>query len=115
MKKDKNADHLAIIDNYKFCDKHTDKHGNSMTDPAQRAESMKMVVHPKVMIESLNLNLEVSKSQKCCILICVFLSSRFLVQSHNLVPLKNIRIHQLMNCGLPMSRLRTTPKGGTMT
>ena len=37
------TDTLAIIDNYNFCDtrKYTQKdgHGDSMTDPAQRAES----------------------------------------------------------------------------
>ena len=41
MKKDNNSDHLAVIDNYTFCDKHTDGHVDSMTDPAQRAESVK--------------------------------------------------------------------------
>ena len=44
MKKDKNSDHLAVLDNYNFCDKHTDGHGDSMTDPAQRAESVKIVL-----------------------------------------------------------------------
>ena len=46
MKKDKKPDTLAGIDNYNFCDIHTDRqtdrHGDSMTDPAQRAESVKM-------------------------------------------------------------------------
>ena len=46
MKKAKKPDTLAVIDNYNFCDKHThrqtDGHGNSMTDPAQRAESLQL-------------------------------------------------------------------------
>ena len=40
-KKKKKLDTLAVIDNYNFCDKHTHRHGNSMTDPAQRAKSVK--------------------------------------------------------------------------
>ena len=36
-------DFLAVIDNYNFCDKHTYGHGDSMTDPAQRAESLKIM------------------------------------------------------------------------
>ena len=46
MKKDKKPDTLAVIDNYKFYDrqthKQTDKPGDSMTDPAKRAKSVKM-------------------------------------------------------------------------
>ena len=38
MKKDKKSDSLAIINNYK----QTDGNGNSMTDPAQRAELVKI-------------------------------------------------------------------------
>ena len=34
MKKKKNCDHLAIIDNYNLCDTHTHGHGDYMTDPA---------------------------------------------------------------------------------
>ena len=34
-------DTLAVIDNYIFCEKPTDGHGDSMTDPAQRAELVK--------------------------------------------------------------------------
>ena len=45
MKKDNKPDTLAVLDNYNFCDRHTnthtDEHGDSMTDPAQRAESVK--------------------------------------------------------------------------
>ena len=41
MKKDKNSDYLAIIDNYNFYDRHTYGDGDSMTDPAQRAQSVK--------------------------------------------------------------------------
>ena len=44
MKKDKMFDNSAIIDDYNFCYKHTDGHGNSMTDPAQRAESVKIPI-----------------------------------------------------------------------
>ena len=39
---------MAIIDNYNMFDKytyrHTDRHGDSMTDPAQRAESVKKTI-----------------------------------------------------------------------
>ena len=42
MKKDKKSDTLAVIDNYNFYDRHTYGHGNSMTDPAQRDESVKI-------------------------------------------------------------------------
>ena len=39
-------DTLAVIDNYKFCDTHTgihtDEHGDSMANPAQRADSVKL-------------------------------------------------------------------------
>ena len=45
MKKDERPDTLAIIDNYNFYDRqtyiHKYGHGDSMTDPAQRAESVK--------------------------------------------------------------------------
>ena len=40
MKKDEKPETLAIMDNYNFCDISTDGHGDSMTDPAQRAESV---------------------------------------------------------------------------
>ena len=47
MKKDKKNCALAVIDNYNFCDRQahtqTDKPTLSMIDPAQRAESVKMV------------------------------------------------------------------------
>ena len=43
MKKDKKHDTLAVIDNYNFYDIQTDRHGNSMTDPVQRAELIKTV------------------------------------------------------------------------
>ena len=43
-KRKKTSDHLAILDNYNFGDKHThrqtDGHSDSKTNPAQRAESM---------------------------------------------------------------------------
>ena len=42
MKKDKKPDTLAVIDNYIQTDRQTDRHGDSMTDPAQRAESVKI-------------------------------------------------------------------------
>ena len=44
LKKAKN--HLAIIDNYNFCDRKTDTDGhcNSMTDPVQRAESVNIII-----------------------------------------------------------------------
>ena len=46
MKKDKNFDHLAIINSYNLCDTHTDIHtdgyGDPMTNPAQRAELVKI-------------------------------------------------------------------------
>ena len=46
MKKDKKPDTLAVIDNYNLYDRHTDTqtdgHGNSLTNPAQRADSVKM-------------------------------------------------------------------------
>ena len=42
MKKDKKYDTLAVIDNNNFCDIQTDGHGDSMTNPARRAESVKM-------------------------------------------------------------------------
>ena len=45
MKKGKKPNTLAVIENYNFSDKHTDiqtdGHGDSITDPAQRAESVK--------------------------------------------------------------------------
>ena len=41
MKKDKKPDTFTVIDNYNFCDIQTDGHGNSMTDPAQWAKSVK--------------------------------------------------------------------------
>ena len=47
-KKEKKTDTLAVSDNYIFCDRHTnthtDRHGDSMTDPAQKAESVKIQV-----------------------------------------------------------------------
>ena len=47
MKKDKQPNNLAVIDNYNFCDRHTnrhtDGHGDSMNNPAQRAESVKNI------------------------------------------------------------------------
>ena len=47
MKKDEKPDTSAVIDNYNFCDRNTDTqtdgHGDSMTNPAQRAESVKIV------------------------------------------------------------------------
>ena len=46
MKTDKIYDTLAVIDNYNFCDIQTDGQGDSMTDPASRAESMKTVSRP---------------------------------------------------------------------
>ena len=46
MKKEENPDTLAVIDNYNFCDiqtdRRTDGHGDSMTNPAQKAESVKI-------------------------------------------------------------------------
>ena len=45
MKKDKKPNTSAVIDNYNFYDRQTDRltygHGDSMTDPAQRAKSVK--------------------------------------------------------------------------
>ena len=41
MKKDKKPDTLTVINNYNFCDIQTDGHGNSMTNPAQGAKSVK--------------------------------------------------------------------------
>ena len=50
MTKDKKPDTLAVINNYNLFDKYTnrqtDGHGDSMTDPAQRAQSVKMVSYP---------------------------------------------------------------------
>ena len=50
MKKDKKPDTLAVIDNFNFCDiqtdRQTDGHGDSMTDPVQRAESVKTCIGP---------------------------------------------------------------------
>ena len=43
MKKDKKPDTLAVIDNDNFCNIQTDGHGDSMTDRAQRAESVKIL------------------------------------------------------------------------
>ena len=47
MKKDKKPDTLAVIDNDNCCDiqtdRQTDGHGDSMTDPAQRAEWVKIL------------------------------------------------------------------------
>ena len=49
MKKGKKPDLLAVINNYHFYDgqthRHTDGHGDSMTNPAQRAESVKKTYH----------------------------------------------------------------------
>ena len=42
MKKYQNSDRLSVIDNYNFYDRHAYKHCDSMTDPAQRPESMKI-------------------------------------------------------------------------
>ena len=42
MKKDEKPDTLAVIGNYNFCDIKTDGPGDSMTDPAQRAKSVKI-------------------------------------------------------------------------
>ena len=48
MKKDNEPDDFAFINNYNFYDRQTDRHsyghGDSMTYPAQRAESVKIVV-----------------------------------------------------------------------
>ena len=48
MTKDQKSDTLAVIDNYSFCDiqtdRQTDGHGDSMTDPAKRAESVKITM-----------------------------------------------------------------------
>ena len=44
MKKDGKPDTMAVINNYNFCLKHTDGHGPSMTDPAQRADSVKILI-----------------------------------------------------------------------
>ena len=41
MKKDEKLDTLAVIDNYYYYDRQIHRHGNSMTNPAQRAESVK--------------------------------------------------------------------------
>ena len=49
----KNSDRLYVIDNYNFCDRHTNKHTqtdghhDSMTDPAQSAESVKSYSPPQ--------------------------------------------------------------------
>ena len=47
MKKDEKPDTLAVIDNYNFYNrqthKQTDGHGDSMTVPAQRPKSVKIV------------------------------------------------------------------------
>ena len=40
MKKDEKPDTLAVIDNYNFCDKHTDGYGDSMT-----GEKIELIVH----------------------------------------------------------------------
>ena len=42
MKKDKKHDTFADIDNYNFCDIQKDGHVDSMTDPAQRAKSVRI-------------------------------------------------------------------------
>ena len=42
MKKDKKSDTLAVINNFNFSDIQTDGHGDSMTEPARRAELMKI-------------------------------------------------------------------------
>ena len=42
-KRNKKHDTLAVINNYYHCDIHTHRHGDSMTDPAQRAKSVKNV------------------------------------------------------------------------
>ena len=51
MKKDENPDTLANIDNYNFydrqTDRHTHRHGDSMTNPAQSAELVKNSVLPR--------------------------------------------------------------------
>ena len=44
MEKDKNFVTLAVIDNYNFCGIQTDKHGDSMSNPAQRPESVKRML-----------------------------------------------------------------------
>ena len=41
MKKEEKPDTLAVINNYNFCDRQTDGHGDSMTNLAQRAQSVK--------------------------------------------------------------------------
>ena len=44
-REEKKNDTLAVIDNYKFCDtqihKHTERQGNSITNPSQRAQLVK--------------------------------------------------------------------------
>ena len=46
MKKFKSSDHLAIIKNYSFCDRHadtqTDRHGDSMSNRAPMADLKKI-------------------------------------------------------------------------
>ena len=48
MMKDEINGTLAVIDNYNFCDMQTNRqtggHGDSMTDPAQMAESVKIKI-----------------------------------------------------------------------
>ena len=47
MRKNKKPDTLAVIDNYRQTHKQTDGHRASMTDQAQRAESVKLWVKRK--------------------------------------------------------------------
>ena len=62
MKKDKKPDTLAVIDNYNFYDRHTHihtyGHGDSMTDPAQRPESVKSKQRKKRLVKN-------QKSSEC--------------------------------------------------
>ena len=44
MKKYGKPGTLAFIDNYNFDDRQTDGHGDSMTNPAWRAESVKITL-----------------------------------------------------------------------
>ena len=49
MNKDKKADISAIMNNYRQTDKHYG-HGDSMTDSAQRAQSMKICKNSIILI-----------------------------------------------------------------
>ena len=48
MKKDEKPDTLAVINNYK---RQTDGHDDSMTDPAQRAESVKVMKYKRHLVK----------------------------------------------------------------